>query len=253
MSVGLSIVAFVVGAIVSLATSWVLVSRLERVGERLGLSEALFGMVAALAADAPEGHRLHHGVSAPPAHRRRRGRPRVERLQSGRAPWARCGRGRQHQLAPESRGLLAARWPWRSVRRAFSVSEADFGWCGSRRRPRCSRSLCRSPGRGSKDPGASASPGEVDSVDHRRHRRGGERTRRGDPPPTGTPEMPGRLSVRWSSSSWPAWLWRGGRPHWAATSTFPDHHRRAVLAAVTSLPNGSLRSIWPGGAVARPR
>src|ERR1700678_2104065 len=54
MSVGLSVVAFVIGAIVSLATSWVLVSRLERIGERLGLSEALLGMVAALAADAPE-------------------------------------------------------------------------------------------------------------------------------------------------------------------------------------------------------
>ena len=54
MSVGLSVVAFVIGAIVSLATSWVLVSRLERVGERFGLSEALLGMVAALAADAPE-------------------------------------------------------------------------------------------------------------------------------------------------------------------------------------------------------
>jgi cation:H+ antiporter len=54
MSVELSVVAFAIGAIVSLATSWVLVSRLERVGERLGLSEALLGMVAALAADAPE-------------------------------------------------------------------------------------------------------------------------------------------------------------------------------------------------------
>ncbi len=54
MSVGLSLVAFVVGAVVSLATSWVLVSRLERVGERLGLTEALLGMAAALAADAPE-------------------------------------------------------------------------------------------------------------------------------------------------------------------------------------------------------
>jgi cation:H+ antiporter len=47
-------VAFALGAVVSLAVSWVLVSRLERVGERLGLSEALLGMVAALAADAPE-------------------------------------------------------------------------------------------------------------------------------------------------------------------------------------------------------
>jgi cation:H+ antiporter len=54
MTVGLSFFAFVVGAIVSLFTSWVLVSRLERVGERLGFSEALLGMVAAVAADAPE-------------------------------------------------------------------------------------------------------------------------------------------------------------------------------------------------------
>src|ERR1700744_5003825 len=50
----LATVAFVLGAAVSLATSWVLVSRLERVGERFGLSEALLGLVAALAADAPE-------------------------------------------------------------------------------------------------------------------------------------------------------------------------------------------------------
>lgn len=48
------VVAFAAGAVVSLLTSWLLVSRLERVGERLGLSEALLGMVAALAADAPE-------------------------------------------------------------------------------------------------------------------------------------------------------------------------------------------------------
>ncbi|HEX3332940.1 MAG TPA: hypothetical protein VHS57_01275 [Acidimicrobiales bacterium] len=54
MSVGLSVLVFVVGAVVSLAISWLLVSRLERVGERLGLSEALLGMLAALAADAPE-------------------------------------------------------------------------------------------------------------------------------------------------------------------------------------------------------
>jgi cation:H+ antiporter len=50
----LAFVAFVAGALVSLATSWVLVIRLERVGERFGLSEALLGVVAALAADAPE-------------------------------------------------------------------------------------------------------------------------------------------------------------------------------------------------------
>ena len=47
-------IAFGLGALISLATSWVLVTRLERLGERLGLSEALLGIVAALAADAPE-------------------------------------------------------------------------------------------------------------------------------------------------------------------------------------------------------
>ncbi len=45
---------FVVGAVLSLATSWLLVSRLEMVGERYGLSEALLGLLAALAADTPE-------------------------------------------------------------------------------------------------------------------------------------------------------------------------------------------------------
>jgi cation:H+ antiporter len=45
---------FVAGVTVSLAASWLLVSRLERLGERAGFSEALLGLVAALAADAPE-------------------------------------------------------------------------------------------------------------------------------------------------------------------------------------------------------
>jgi cation:H+ antiporter len=52
--VAFAFLEFIVGAIVSLATSWVLVTRLERVGERFGLSEALLGVVAALGADAPE-------------------------------------------------------------------------------------------------------------------------------------------------------------------------------------------------------
>jgi cation:H+ antiporter len=45
---------FVAGVAVSLAASWLLVSRLERLGERAGLPEAWLGLVAALAADAPE-------------------------------------------------------------------------------------------------------------------------------------------------------------------------------------------------------
>lgn len=54
MSLGLAGVAFAAGAVVTLGTSWVLVTRLERVGERFGFSEALLGMLAALAADTPE-------------------------------------------------------------------------------------------------------------------------------------------------------------------------------------------------------
>ena len=54
MSVAIAVPMFLAAALVSLATSWILVTRLERVGERLGLSEALLGIVAALAADAPE-------------------------------------------------------------------------------------------------------------------------------------------------------------------------------------------------------
>jgi cation:H+ antiporter len=46
--------AFCLGTAASLATSYLLVTRLERIGERLGLSEALLGVIAALAADAPE-------------------------------------------------------------------------------------------------------------------------------------------------------------------------------------------------------
>lgn len=54
MSVAWDWVAFALGAAASLATSWLLVSRLERLGGRFGFGEALLGLVAALAADAPE-------------------------------------------------------------------------------------------------------------------------------------------------------------------------------------------------------
>jgi cation:H+ antiporter len=45
---------FALSAVLSLAASVLLVSRLERVGERIGVSEALLGLIAALAADGPE-------------------------------------------------------------------------------------------------------------------------------------------------------------------------------------------------------
>ena len=54
MSDPLLAVAFVLAAMISLTASWLLVTTLERFGARLALSEALLGMLAALAADAPE-------------------------------------------------------------------------------------------------------------------------------------------------------------------------------------------------------
>ena len=54
MATGSWVLLFVVGVTVSLAASWLLISRLERLGESAGLSEAWLGLVAALAADAPE-------------------------------------------------------------------------------------------------------------------------------------------------------------------------------------------------------
>jgi cation:H+ antiporter len=70
MPTGLAVPAFLVGTVASLLTSFLLVSRLERVGERIGLSEALLGMVAALAADAPE---LTAAVTAIAHHQQRVG------------------------------------------------------------------------------------------------------------------------------------------------------------------------------------
>lgn len=53
-AIAVDVAVFVVGAAASLWASWMLVQRIERLGERFGLSEALLGLVAALAADAPE-------------------------------------------------------------------------------------------------------------------------------------------------------------------------------------------------------
>ena len=54
MSTWIVIVVFLVALGVSLTASWILVGKLERVGARLGASEALLGLLAALAADTPE-------------------------------------------------------------------------------------------------------------------------------------------------------------------------------------------------------
>lgn len=54
MSTAANAGVFVIGAVVSLLASWVVVARIERLGARLGATEALLGIVAALAGDAPE-------------------------------------------------------------------------------------------------------------------------------------------------------------------------------------------------------
>jgi cation:H+ antiporter len=53
-STGSAAVAFPVGAVCSLGASFVLVTRLERLAGRVRLSEAMLGLVVALAADSPE-------------------------------------------------------------------------------------------------------------------------------------------------------------------------------------------------------
>jgi cation:H+ antiporter len=53
-SSALAAAVFVAAAALSLGASTILVVRLERLGARLGISEALLGLVAALAADTPE-------------------------------------------------------------------------------------------------------------------------------------------------------------------------------------------------------
>lgn len=66
MTTALAAVLFFAGAAVSLGSSWIVVSRIERVGSRLGASEALLGLVSALAANAPE---ITSSVSALLQHR----------------------------------------------------------------------------------------------------------------------------------------------------------------------------------------
>src|SRR6266581_660354 len=52
--VAADLLVFLAAAAVSLSASYLVVTRLERIGERLGLSEGLLGVLAALAGDGPE-------------------------------------------------------------------------------------------------------------------------------------------------------------------------------------------------------
>jgi hypothetical protein len=70
MSVAAGVPVFLAGALVSLAASRVLVSRQERVGERLGLSEALLGWPQRWRRTAPE---ITAAVAAVTGHQQRLG------------------------------------------------------------------------------------------------------------------------------------------------------------------------------------
>ncbi len=68
MNLGVEVVAFILGAVFSLLASGMLVARLERFAQRFSLTEAALGLLAALAADAPEitssvSALLHHDTS----------------------------------------------------------------------------------------------------------------------------------------------------------------------------------------------
>src|SRR5437764_1501276 len=54
MSLSVAVLVFLGGLVVTVASSVVLARQLDRIGERLGFSEALLGMMTALGADAPE-------------------------------------------------------------------------------------------------------------------------------------------------------------------------------------------------------
>ena len=105
MPVALATALFVAGAVVSLGTSYVLVTRLERIGERLGLSEALLGVVAALAADAPE---ITSAVAALTAHQSKSAQASSSARTS--STWPRC-------------------WAW--VPWSPGASPCTAGWCSS--------------------------------------------------------------------------------------------------------------------------
>src|SRR3989440_8028940 len=70
MSDALLAASFLVSGLVSLLFSWLLVTAIERVGARLALTEGLLGVLAALAAEAPE---ITAAVTALAGHRSRSG------------------------------------------------------------------------------------------------------------------------------------------------------------------------------------
>ena len=239
MGADMAIGAFAVAAAISLGTSWLLVTRLERLGERLGFSEALLGLLAALAADTPE---ITSAVTALVRHQRAVGSGVVigsnvfnlaALLGLGAVVAGRIG---LHRKVVALGGAVAL---WTALvcvalRRRTRSRRAGSGPCPRRPRP-----LCRSP----RPPATRPSPVSA--------------SRR-----AGRPGWSRRWSRRRASSPWPSAPGPGRWPDAVvagaglvvivassivmerAASTVGGDHRIAgivvgglVLAAVTSLPN----------------
>ena len=172
------------GSRISLGTSWVLVTRLERLGERLGFSEAVLGLLAALAADTPE---ITSAVTALVHHERAVGSgvvigSNVFNLAAllGLGAVA-AGRIALHRKVVALGGVVAL---WMAVVCVVSVAgllrsrwaSSSSSWCS------CPMSFCWPPG--PVDHRSRPSAALVGLVGVGRGRRG-ERTDRGHPPPAG--------------------------------------------------------------------
>ena len=239
MSDALLAIIFLAGVALSLDASWILIARIERVGARFGLSEALLGMLAALAARRAGDHRGSDGHRAPrPAHRRRR-RDRLQRLQPGGAARAVRRRRRPDRPAPQGdrderrdRRVDRPGLPVGGARRDHPADRAAGGAGGDgplrgdpRHRPRPTRA-----------PAASARLG---ALARGGGERGGARAGGGDPP--GAAE--GRATACWRCCAVlvvvAASIAHGAdRLQLGARAGVPEIVVGGlVLAAVTSLPN----------------
>ena len=153
-------------------------------GESLGLSEALLGILAALAADAPE---ITASITALLHHQATVGAgvvlgSNVFNLAAPAGPGS--GRSGSDPPTPQSRRL---QWSRRHAGRCRVPPERGghtLGWGGARPCPLCPGPLHRPFGRTQESWDGSGLPDEMDRVDDRRHRRGGERARRGHTSPT---------------------------------------------------------------------
>ena len=185
VTAGASFVVFVGGAVVSLATSWVLVTRLERVGERLGFSEASLGMVAALAADTPE---ITASITAIAHHQQTVGAgvvlgSNVFNLGSAAGPGRRRGRG--GSICTEESSCSAGGGNNRRGGVSAQRGRAGLGRGRAERRRRGLARLRGAPRRAPEDFGSPAPACDVVELAHHGDHRGRGRARRGDPSPEG--------------------------------------------------------------------